>query len=42
MIMDIMQADNFYYLTVAGAKMSLFLELVMALLCMLIIKGRIS
>ena len=38
MVLDSMNLHNFHCQTVAGVKMSLFLELIIVLLCMLIIK----
>ena len=38
MVLDLIRVQSFHYLTVAWVKMSLFLELIGAHLCILIIK----
>ena len=42
MVLDLMHVHNFHYLIIASAKMSLLLELIIVLLCILIIKKCLS
>ena len=41
MVLDAMHVNSFHYETIAGAKTSLFLELIIVLLCLLMIKRKI-